>query len=590
MLPFALLNLEPPVVVSPPQATIAVEAYAPAIPELSYVTKSFTWDSEFQGWTYIASGGAVAGVITIDGQPPGGVFTNLSGANKGGSINWQWSGQFTELGVPAGATIVGIDQSSIQSRVAVYTTGVPSIISVVSVSPVGHPTLTVAGSRSVNSVDSAWTTQTGIDASGLSIPSETSLVIGWVDTVSTGNSISANVNVRHDNLTFRVAYLSTGVATPAVRSVQATGLAPEAMVSDTSPVIETGAAAASVSSVEPLLVLTSVPVTPTATPFGLLALTYNTPSNKGGGGPGGLLALALNLELPAGVKSPVVGRVGVTGYAPFTGEPIVDVGTGDDLESGPAALSGSGLKRSINEEVIPTLEGAVATGGLAPVLSLNIVLTPAAGGIGINELAPLPTWAGTITPAAGTVTTFGEDVATVEPPEQYVIMVPIRRVQISPLTPAIFEFNNAASPGVGAASYSGYAPDVSDGLLVAPGAAIFAGAIPAVTGSYLVTGDGVLASRRGSTSTDGRSVKEGVGEVQAQHARMTSVAVGGPSGAGVLDAGPGSLQGPIWRGQGVMRGVEAEASGFGLVLPYEFPTGERRAKGISPKERTRLRK
>lgn len=577
----------------PDVGAIAVVGYAPEIDTPLSVVKTFTWASNLEQWVPTISGTNVTAALSaVNGSPPGSVTSNISGRNRSGNVNWQWSGQFTDLGIPLNSTVVSIEAASIQSRVSAYTVGAPSIVSAVTLSPVGFQTVELAASRSVSALESSFSTQVGSGAAGLSIPSSTSVVIGWIDSLTTGNSNSATVNIAHDNLTFRMNYVLTGVTRPELGIVQATGQSPVALVSDNAPVFLPGAGAALFGSTLPVVSIESTPFTPTVTPFGLLALSFNTQANLGGGGPGGLLALGLNLETPAGIVRPATRALSVTGYAPFTGTPIVDVGSGDDLQSGLATVEGFADRFISSPQFSAPATAVVSTVGYAATLTLadNVYVSPLTGSVSVLSDVPVSSWAGTIEVPLATVTVTSDNTAILIPPQQFVIPVPILRTSLFGYVPAVFESREAANPDVGSASVAGYAPTIIDGLNPTAASVTVTGYEPVATGAFTVFGAGLLLSRNGSTQAEGAVSRDGKGQIISGPGRFQTTFQVGPSGSGLLESGPGSLQGPVWRANGIMRSERASMVAFGKVLPYEFPTGERRAKGIEPQQRTRLKR
>ena len=531
---------------------------------VKYVTKTFQW-ATLENWTATVTGNDTTGDLSGNA-----LQSRTVGASNTGEVAWQWSGQFTDLGVPANASVVSIDSASVQTQVIAYTSGSFSSSSEVSLSPVGSSSIQLALGRLITATDANYTTQTGTGATGLNLPSSTSVVMDWTDSLETLNNVSADVAILHDNLTFRIGYLDTQLNAPGVGVVSVLGYAPVVDISDT-------IIAPNVGSAELMGKAPEVAVMPL--------------TDTGGGGPGGLLALCLNLETPAGIVKPGVINLTVTGYAPSTGEPIVDVGTGDDLESGPASVSGAGDRILPNQVLTYPATGSVSVTGYAVTLSLadNLYLQPPAGSIATSGKAPVSGFAGTIEVGAGSLTTFGNDVASVDPFEQ-VIMLPLRRLGLQGQIPAVYEWRETASPGVGAAIVAGNAPTVIDGLNPPQASLSLTGYAPVATGAFTLFGTGVMASRRGSTQSEGLASRSGTGLLHAQAPKFTTVSVVAFGGSGVLESGPGSLQGPIYRGKGGLQSGQASMTAFGLVLPYEFPSGSRRAKGIEPKPRTRLKR
>lgn len=546
---------------------------------VKYVTKTFQW-ATLENWTATVTGNDTTGDLSSNA-----LQSRTVGASNTGEVAWQWSGQFTDLGVPANASVVSIDSASVQTQVIAYTSGSFSSSSEVSLSPVGSSSIQLALGRLIAATDANSTTQTGTGATGLNLPSSTSVVMDWTDSLETLNNVSADVAILHDNLTFRIGYYDTQLNNPGAGSASVLGYAPSLALSDT--VILVGAGSVATAGLQP----SAQTLTMGVMPFGLLALSYNTQQNLGGGGPGGLLALCLNLETPAGFVRPGVGRVSVFGYSPSTGEPIVDVGTGDDLESGPASVSGAGDRILPNQVLTYPATGSVSVTGYAVTLTLadNLFVQPPAGSIATSGKAPVSGFAGSIEVGAGSLTTFGEDVASVDPFEQ-VIMLPLRRLGLQGRIPAVYEWRETASPGVGTAIVAGNAPTVIDGLNPPQASLSLTGYAPVATGAFTLVGTGVMASRRGSTQSEGLASRSGTGLLHAQAPKFTTVSVVAFGGSGVLESGPGSLQGPIYRGKGGLQSGQASMTAFGLVLPYEFPSGSRRAKGIEPKPRTRLKR
>jgi hypothetical protein len=175
----------------------------------------FPFNSSADNWESITSANVTGNWISNDGHPNlGSLEKRISGKNVNTTGNiWRRTLTFEQMGVPAGATITGIRNSSMWTRCAEYNTGTGTNQSdSCTLLPAGGSSILLAGPSANFVAVTAWAQQTGTPVSGLSYPSNTSCTIDWTCQLRTGNSTSAAISIRGDSIAFTIDYTIAGQA------------------------------------------------------------------------------------------------------------------------------------------------------------------------------------------------------------------------------------------------------------------------------------------------------------------------------------------------------------------------------------------
>jgi hypothetical protein len=160
---------------------------------------TFSFDSGAQGFT-------PTGAATLAWDAGGHLDTRVAGKSLTIASYWELSTSFINLGVPAGTTIQQIIAASMQSRCYDYNVGAASTSGPVTLTPTGFSAVTLSASRGYSATDASFVTTNGTNATGLTIPAATNLLIRINNTVATGNSNAARNYLYQDNLTFEIVH------------------------------------------------------------------------------------------------------------------------------------------------------------------------------------------------------------------------------------------------------------------------------------------------------------------------------------------------------------------------------------------------
>jgi hypothetical protein len=163
----------------------------------SSATTSFAFASNASGWVGAPTSGSwVASWDGATGNPAGALKSTVSGSGKTGTaITWTWSGSWTSLGVPSGATVLSVTLTGLDTKVTAYTGGTNSSFGTLQLqNGSGASQGTLWAGRSFSAVDSSWVAA-GSQA-GVSVPSAIS------DAASAGEVVTTYL----DNIAIRVDY------------------------------------------------------------------------------------------------------------------------------------------------------------------------------------------------------------------------------------------------------------------------------------------------------------------------------------------------------------------------------------------------
>ena len=178
---------------------------------------TFAFPSDAQSFTATTGADTVGSWQSGDGTPSAGCLQlRISGRSKTNANNvYSRTLTFEAMGVPAGSTITGITSGSAYYRCREWVSGnVPgNNADFVRLTPSGQSAITIAGAASYTNI-SGWAVSSGVDSTGLSLPSITSCVIAWQADLSTGKNNSAAVTLACDLITFTVTYSQPTTANP----------------------------------------------------------------------------------------------------------------------------------------------------------------------------------------------------------------------------------------------------------------------------------------------------------------------------------------------------------------------------------------
>ena len=105
-------------------AACCVAALLVALPAAAdTVTKTWSFATAAEGFTATTGGQSTAAYDGGTGNPPGSIYTEISGRNKSNPNYWEWTGTFEDMGVPTGGTVSAIQLTGGVTRCTVYTNG-----------------------------------------------------------------------------------------------------------------------------------------------------------------------------------------------------------------------------------------------------------------------------------------------------------------------------------------------------------------------------------------------------------------------------------------------------------------------------------
>lgn len=168
-------------------------------------TKTFTFATTSDGWTFTSGGNATGTFTSGDGNPAGSLLVSNLGRNKV-DVNgyWSWTGTFEDLGVPSGDTVTGYSAASFDHKCSVWNVVDSASIGPLDINDGTARTLVTAQSFTGTT---AWATKSNSPAiTGLSLASTTSVTIYIYDNLDNGNNVAAQVDVGADNISITIEH------------------------------------------------------------------------------------------------------------------------------------------------------------------------------------------------------------------------------------------------------------------------------------------------------------------------------------------------------------------------------------------------
>ncbi len=179
------------------------------------VTKTWTFASGAE--TFVSSTGAqsTAAWDGTTGNPAGALYTRINGRNVSNANYWEWTGTFENMGVPAGATVTGIQLVGGYTRCTVYNRGAPSTAGPWELRDNTGATVlaTLYGGRTFTGTDPSWVAASGTLQPLSSLPSATSVLLRLNNTLSTSFSRRAEVRLYDDQVSVRITYTPPATTT-----------------------------------------------------------------------------------------------------------------------------------------------------------------------------------------------------------------------------------------------------------------------------------------------------------------------------------------------------------------------------------------
>jgi len=176
-------------------------------------SQTFAFVSNASGWVGApASGSWVASWDGTTGNPAGALKSTVSGSGKSGTaITWTWSGSWTGLGVPAGATVLNATLSGLDTRVTAYTGGTASSFGQLQLQDgAGTSQGALWAGRNFSAVDAAWVaagSQTALAVpAGIGDASSSIRLQQVITLATTGGGSGKIVTAYLDNLVLRIDY------------------------------------------------------------------------------------------------------------------------------------------------------------------------------------------------------------------------------------------------------------------------------------------------------------------------------------------------------------------------------------------------
>lgn len=184
--------------------------------DLSPAVNNFSFNSGLEDWAFTQNGASnIAGTRDTTEDAPndsnagtGVLQTRRTAKNQSdGTPYWEWAGTWEDLGVPAGATVVGVN-IAYDWRCSEYTTGANTSATGPAELRDGSGNLRKTASAALTfGATSNFATRAGTVQGDLEDASDTSIRLRLGAKPNTGNSSSAAVTLRQDWITVSVYYL-----------------------------------------------------------------------------------------------------------------------------------------------------------------------------------------------------------------------------------------------------------------------------------------------------------------------------------------------------------------------------------------------
>lgn len=175
-----------------------------------FITKSWTFDGDTQGWVPQTGGIESLSFESSLGNPAGCLSNTQTGRNQRGVDAWQLEGTWESIfGIPSGSMINSIlaPGDGFDSKCDIYDNAAPSVAGPLAVGPVSLQFPTLIPGRSYSSIDVSWVRQVPeVFNQSINQPSNTLIYFILGATVVTGSHSNPVNRLLLDNITITVMY------------------------------------------------------------------------------------------------------------------------------------------------------------------------------------------------------------------------------------------------------------------------------------------------------------------------------------------------------------------------------------------------
>jgi hypothetical protein len=182
------------------------------------VSKTWSFDTTAEGFAATVESASTAAYASGVGNPAGALSTEMSARNRTNDNYWEWTGTFEDMGVPAGATVSGIQLTGGFTRCTDFVNGDTSTAGPWELrDAVGTVVLaTLYTGRTFAAVDGAWVSATGADQTLADLASNTTVRLRLNNQLSTINDATTLVRLYDDQVTVQITYTATANTPPTV--------------------------------------------------------------------------------------------------------------------------------------------------------------------------------------------------------------------------------------------------------------------------------------------------------------------------------------------------------------------------------------
>ena len=171
---------------------------------MSTLVKTFSFATDAESFVASNQGQATLTYSSGSGNPAGSLFYDNDG-NGFSSPNalWTWTGTYEDLGIPASSTITDITTTSADVQCPVAVKIITAAVNSVTMT---NPILTLSPGRSWAASDATWYPDTGSNATGLSIASNSTVTIVVDSTLINQSNPQGDIQIYVDNIQFTITY------------------------------------------------------------------------------------------------------------------------------------------------------------------------------------------------------------------------------------------------------------------------------------------------------------------------------------------------------------------------------------------------
>ena len=172
------------------------------------VTQTWAFATTAEGFTATTASQSSAAHDGTTGNPSGALYTEIVGRRKSNANYWEWTGNFEDMGVPAGGIVSAIQLTGGFTRCTDYNNGDVSTAGPWELRDSTGVTVlaTLYSGRTFSATDGAWVAATGANQALADLASNTTVRLRLNNRLSTANAAGTSVRLYDDQVSVQITY------------------------------------------------------------------------------------------------------------------------------------------------------------------------------------------------------------------------------------------------------------------------------------------------------------------------------------------------------------------------------------------------